>query len=82
MNDQHLTVCLDASHEPVTLAELMKLPPAIYIGQTSDKRRAVIKVSKREPIVNMQVVVADNLVSVTEYYSDGRTNTYEKKMIF
>lgn len=82
MNEQSLIVYLDASHAPVSVADLMKMPPAIYIGQTSEKRRTVIKVSKREPIVNMQIVLDDYRISVTEYYSDGRVITYEKQMNF
>ena len=59
MNEQSLIVYLDASHAPVSVDDLMKMPPAIYIGQTSEKKRTVIKVSEREPIVNMQVVLDD-----------------------
>lgn len=82
MNEQSLIVYLDASRDPVSVDELMNMPPAIYIGQTSEKKRTVIKVSKREPIVNMQIVLDDYRVSVMEYYSDGRVITYEKQMNF
>lgn len=82
MNEQSLIVYIDASRDPVSVAELMKMPPAIYIGQTNDNKRTVIKVSEREPVVNMQVVLDDYRVSVTEYYSDGSVSTYEKRMEF
>ena len=82
MNEQNMIVYLDASHDPVTIGSLMKRPPAIYIGKTEANKRAVVKISDHDPIVNMQVVLADNLVSVTEYYSDGRINEYEKRMPF
>lgn len=72
---------LNASRDPVSIETLMKMPPGIYIGATSEGQRAVIKVSTRDPIVNVQVAIGDTKVHVTEHYTDGSIHEFDKEMI-
>lgn len=78
MSDQQMIFCAGASHDPMTLNRIMELPPGIYIGTTPKGERAVIKVSRKEPVVNMQVVVGGGHVHVTEYYSNHTIHEYDK----
>lgn len=69
---------MNASMDPVSIETMMKKPPGIYIGTTGDGKRAVIKISDHDPVVNMQVSQGDGLVHVTEYYKDGTIQEYDK----
>ncbi len=78
MNNQQTILYMGASHDPVSLEKIMEMQPGIYIGTTLKGERAVIKVSSKEPVINMQVVVDGGHVHVTEYYSNHTIHEYDK----
>lgn len=80
MSDQQMIFCAGASHDPMTLNRIMELPPGIYIGTTPEGKRAVIKVSRKEPVVNMQVVVGNGRVRETQFYSDHTIHEAERQI--
>lgn len=81
MNRKQHMLCLNTSPDPISIEELLEMPPGIYIGTTLEGQRAVVKISQREPIVNMQVTLGNTNVHVAEYYSDGTVKEYDKQIV-
>ena len=54
-----------------SIADFMHKPPGIYYAKTQHNESAIIKVSRTEPIVRVEVVQSDRRIRILDCFQDG-----------
>ena len=68
---------IDLSITPIE--EIMKMQSGIYFGKTQQGEPSIIRVSKTDPRVRIQILQDNNIARICEYYSDGTSRKYTRE---
>lgn len=78
MNMDYIFLDTSPSHDPVSIAVLMKMHTGVYAGKTLSGDDAAILIKDHDPIVTISAVISNDSVHVYEYFSDGTVNEFDQ----